>query len=143
MEKKVIKVDFTSKKRVDEKSTERNHNESLTDFEKQKHLKGFEELKKFVREKDGYSALSLYMKLSISGTMIPEKIKEIERNTNDFSQNALDSAKNIVRSYTNDQLIHEFTESDSAQWHKNPAFYRAIANEIHDRIKMLMRDLNI
>lgn len=126
--KKLIKVDFVKKKRIGNES----EIEDSIDFGE-----GFKKFKDSLGESD---PTGLMMELLFSGTMLHDKIQEIRRNTEGLSQNVLSEREENVRKYTNKELIYRFTKSNASEWHKNPAFYRAIANEILERLKMIIED---
>lgn len=98
-----------------------------------------EGLQNFMDGRNENDPVGLVMKLALKGVMIHEKSEEIKKSTEDFSQEVFSEMKEVTHSYTNDQLVKFFAESNSAEWHKNPAFYRAIINEVQERLHMIVK----
>jgi hypothetical protein len=96
-------------------------------------------LRGFIKTMDENDPGNLLVELILSGVNVGEKIEEIIKNTEDYSPNVYLEREDDVRSYTNSQLIEEFAKSNHFQWHKDPAFYRAVVNEIQERIRMLTK----
>jgi hypothetical protein len=128
------------KKKEDGKKPEANelkenpklHEEALSNF--------FGSLQKFSDNIGENDPAGLMMELMMSGTMVHERIEEIRRNTEGFSQNILSEREESARKLTNSKLIEAFRDSNSSQWHKNPAYYRAVVNEILERLKMITKE---
>ncbi|MDD3487584.1 MAG: hypothetical protein PHF35_04395 [Candidatus Moranbacteria bacterium] len=120
------------------------------DFKQKKEKSGkqvlgseFDSLKKFLGNLGESNPTGLTMRLlfeGIRGVEIDKIFNEVEKNTKDCSQESLIEMKEIVQFYSDEDLIHHFTTSNSIDWHKKPAFYRAILEEVKERMQMLTRD---
>jgi hypothetical protein len=98
-----------------------------------------DDLRGFIKTMGESDPGNLLVELILSGVNVGEKIEEIIKNTKGYDPNIYLERKKDILSYSNSQLIKEFAKSNHFQWHKYPAFYRAVVNEVQERIRMLTK----
>lgn len=138
---KVIEFDPSRrrKNKEDEKELEKNEPKKEPELHEEALLKFFASLQKYSDSMGENDPAGLMIKLTFNGIMLHDKIGEIERNTENFSQEIFKKREKTVSSYTNDQLVNFLIKSNSTEWHKDPAFYRAIVNEVRERMRMIVK----
>jgi hypothetical protein len=55
--------------------------------------------------------------------------------TRNFSSSTLETIRNEVRKYSNPQLARFFLESTENEWNAKPTFYKAIVEELEERVE--------
>jgi hypothetical protein len=120
----IIKVDFKKKKEAEEKIPK----------------DSVENLQKFIDSMGEDNPLALAFKLMLSGVDIHNRIDEIHKNTEGLSLSAYEQQKKLAQSYSNEQLLKFAVKSTPNEWHKDPAFFRAVLFEFKERFGMLLKN---